>query len=106
MINDKPYWTRATFRVPDWYTLEQVMMVAPRCMRLAGEKYEAMGYTILKMKSPKLADEVSQKILCTPDARLYVIPMFVGRKPQKLTFKDIPDEAVPAMEQVGLTLTE
>ena len=96
---------RATFNVPSWYTEEQVKEAAPRCIKKAAEYYERKGYTILQVFKPFLASQTEQDIFCPPDARRYVVLLRMGKPEHTLHF-DIPDHAVPAMEEAGLVLQE
>lgn len=93
------------YDVPDWYTYEEVLNVYPRYAKKLGEHWESQGYEIVKMFLPVKSSNTVHQIFCQPDQVRYSIRALITRKPEEIHL-DIPDEAVPEMQKIGLTLTE
>ena len=78
-----------------------------RGMRAAQEYYEKQGYTLFEIRGPFKATEIEHDILAIvpPDAARYTYFLRMGKEEHTLHF-DIPDEAVPTLEEKGLVLAE
>lgn len=97
-------WRSATFTVPEEVGEDRVRFAADRYQRKFGNQLEAEGFDVRLMAEPEV-DKRRSTTLTPEDRRAYVIWAWVKRRPVDFHV-EIPDDYVPAMEDVGLRLTE
>ena len=94
------YWERATFTVPIETPDERVQFNADKYTAKAAKVFEAQGCTILDFTKPIVS---LGHLVTDDDRRRYDIFFWCRRKPITYTF-EIPEEAIPEMEKVGMKL--
>ena len=101
-LSEGGYWESATFTVPIEVSHERVLLLGQKYQNKFGESLEGQGLTVRRMGEPMLD---SRPLETDPDRRRYRLLAWCSRRPREIHV-EIPDEAVPNMEKMGLRLTE
>jgi hypothetical protein len=96
------YWESAIFTVPADVSHERVLLLGDKYRNKFGQSLEGQGLTVRRMGEPMLD---SRPLETDPDRRRYRLLAWCSRRPREIHV-EIPDEAVPDMERMGLRLTE
>lgn len=102
-LTDLGLWRKCSFTVPDTTPLDRVMFRSDAYRRQFGAALEIEGFDVLYMGEPYQNTLSVHPV--DADRRRFEINAWVRRRPIEMKFW-IPDNAVPAMQGLGLTLRD